>query len=490
MLRAAPQFTQRVVVVIGGGLAGLASALAAADAGARVILLEAGGAVPSGASLYASSGLSAALDTADVISYGDDLLRSAGGAERAPLARALAAGSVSIRHWLVKHGAPDLSRTVLTGGHSKARTWLPAAGVLPSNTTVGTALSRALGASAAAQKNVLLRPTTRVAALLPAPSGGVAGVLIEAADGVEAEVINADSIVIATGGFGASRDLLPAQLRRAPFSCALSADGSGLRLAVKAGAVLVGMEDDVAVQLHPTSFVRSGQSPWNESGEGTPSHLFIAPEALRGAGAVLLDGESGARFTNELARRDELSAAVLARAQKTAVFVIPASAAADAPGASFHEHAGRLTRVDGAQGLHSLLAAHTKEGDVVPTVGELTATINAVAEAAAQGIDAYGRREWGEPRSWEGAAHATLLVGTVTAAIHYTLGGISIDENGRVLNATGNRVPHLYAAGECTGGVHGRNRLAGAALCETIVFGVAAGAAAATDSRAADEKTT
>ena len=64
-------------------------------------------------------------------------------------------------------------------------------------------------------------------------------------------------------------------------------------------------------------------------------------------------------------------------------------------------------------------------------------------------------------------------------AVHYTLGGIRIDEDGRT------DVPGLYAAGEVCGGVHGVNRLAGCALMEAAVFGRRAGLAAVGEGRAA-----
>lgn len=66
----------------------------------------------------------------------------------------------------------------------------------------------------------------------------------------------------------------------------------------------------------------------------------------------------------------------------------------------------------------------------------------------------------------------TVEVGT---AAHFMMGGIVIDECGR----TG--VPGLYACGEVTGGVHGANRLAGNALTEAVVFGLAAGRHAGED---------
>jgi succinate dehydrogenase / fumarate reductase flavoprotein subunit len=61
----------------------------------------------------------------------------------------------------------------------------------------------------------------------------------------------------------------------------------------------------------------------------------------------------------------------------------------------------------------------------------------------------------------------------VYPTLHYQNGGIKIDTNG----ATG--VPGLYAAGECSGGVHGRNRLIGNSTLELFVFGRRAGIAAA-----------
>ena len=63
----------------------------------------------------------------------------------------------------------------------------------------------------------------------------------------------------------------------------------------------------------------------------------------------------------------------------------------------------------------------------------------------------------------------------VTPAIHHTMAGVAINSKAQVLDADGNAIPGLYAAGEVTGGVHGANRLGGNALCDIIVFGRIAG---------------
>jgi succinate dehydrogenase/fumarate reductase flavoprotein subunit len=61
----------------------------------------------------------------------------------------------------------------------------------------------------------------------------------------------------------------------------------------------------------------------------------------------------------------------------------------------------------------------------------------------------------------------------VYPTLHYQNGGIRIDTEGAT------NVPGLYAAGECTGGVHGRNRLIGNSTLDVFVFGRRAGRAAA-----------
>ena len=67
----------------------------------------------------------------------------------------------------------------------------------------------------------------------------------------------------------------------------------------------------------------------------------------------------------------------------------------------------------------------------------------------------------------------------VAPGVHHTMGGLKINTNTEVLDASGNAIPGLYAAGEVTGGVHGANRLGGNAVADIIVFGRIAGQQAA-----------
>ena len=62
----------------------------------------------------------------------------------------------------------------------------------------------------------------------------------------------------------------------------------------------------------------------------------------------------------------------------------------------------------------------------------------------------------------------------VAPTAHYSMGGIVVEPESHETEVIG-----LYAAGECTAGLHGANRLGGNSLTETIVFGKRAGEAAA-----------
>lgn len=63
----------------------------------------------------------------------------------------------------------------------------------------------------------------------------------------------------------------------------------------------------------------------------------------------------------------------------------------------------------------------------------------------------------------------------LTSKLHYTMGGIKINEFAQVIGQNFEPIPGLYAAGEITGGVHGVTRLGGNSVLDGIVFGRIAG---------------
>lgn len=63
----------------------------------------------------------------------------------------------------------------------------------------------------------------------------------------------------------------------------------------------------------------------------------------------------------------------------------------------------------------------------------------------------------------------------MTPVLHYTMGGLEIDAESRVIDSNGKPIPGLFASGEVAGGVHGANRLGGSSLLGCVVFGRVSG---------------
>lgn len=109
-------------------------------------------------------------------------------------------------------------------------------------------------------------------------------------------------------------------------------------------------------------------------------------------------------------------------------------------------------------------------------VGNLQKTFDDLNGFAKNNNDPFGLKFF---KSAPFSVNDSFHVAVVTPVIHYTMGGLSIDGKARVLNAQSSQpIPGLYAAGEVTGGVHGKNRLGGSALLECVVYGREAGKSA------------
>merc|ERR1711902_296952 len=83
-----------------------------------------------------------------------------------------------------------------------------------------------------------------------------------------------------------------------------------------------------------------------------------------------------------------------------------------------------------------------------------------------------------------------FYVAIITPVIHYCMGGLEVDTNSLVVNAEGQAIKGLYAAGEVAGGIHGNNRLGGNSLLDCVVFGRVSGRHAAEYMLGSDMKDT
>ncbi len=251
------------VTVVGAGIAGLSAALAAADDGASVLAL-AKASHRSSNSYAAQGGIAAAvgpdddpaLHAADTMAAGRDLCRRSA-------VELLAAEAPARIEELCRLGVRFDDGLGREGGHSRDRV------VHAGGADTGRHVADVLTSLAREHPRIRIHEGERLTTL-----AGLRG----------------SAVVIATGGYAAlwARTTNPQ-----------GAVGDGLLLAHAAGAALADLE---LVQFHPTAL------------RGENGHDgFLLSEALRGAGATLLD-HGGERFVDELAPRDVVARAVASRA--------------------------------------------------------------------------------------------------------------------------------------------------------------------------------
>ncbi|MGX1793868.1 L-aspartate oxidase [Microbacterium sp. NPDC055312] len=282
------------VIVVGGGIAGLTTALRADALGHRVSLLVKG-TLGDGCTPHAQGGIAGAYGAGDSPAlHALDTLQAGDGHGDALAITALVDGAQAAIAGLIDVGvafdrAPDggIARG-LEAAHSRPR--IAHAGGDATGAAISAALVGRLRAS-----SVQVRERVAVTDLL---TGGGRVIGIRSIDGTELE---ADAVVLATGGAG--------QLY-AHTTNPGGTTGDGVALALRAGAAVSDLE---FVQFHPT--VLAGEQP------------FLISEAVRGAGAVLRDA-AGRRFMldehpdAELAPRDVVARAVARRAAEQGAPVV------------------------------------------------------------------------------------------------------------------------------------------------------------------------
>jgi fumarate reductase flavoprotein subunit len=437
------------VVVVGAGGAGLAAAVEAAENGASVIVAEKMPLV-GGNTNYATGGMNAAgtrfqselgIEDSPELFFQDTM--AGGRQENDPdLVRLLSIEAVNSVEWLTELGA-DLSDVGRLGGHSVNRTHRPAGGA-----AVGGHIVEVLKA-AADELGVDTRTWTEVTEIL-SEEGRVTGVRVRDLREEREYTINAEAVVLAAGGFGASSSMVieyDPDLDGFGTTNHEGATGDAFELVANLGVSLVGME---FIQTHPTVV----------PGRGT-----MITEAVRGNGAILVN-RNGERFVNELDTRDVVSAAELQQPGGTGLLIFDQGVRESLSAIERYIENGLVTEADSLEGLADAL--EVPPGDVIATVAAYNGAVRA-------GVDPeFGRTSLA--RTLETPPFYAVEVGP---AVHHTMGGIRIDQDARVMDQDGQPIGGFFAAGENTGGIHGANRLGGNALADIVTFGRIAGRNAA-----------
>ena len=491
------------VVVVGAGGAGMTAAITATDAGKKVIVVESQP-IAGGNSVRSTGGMNAAktpyqdknefkeaagvektlataaekfADNATITAlaatvkeqwdayqanpqgYFDsvelmelDTLIGGKGKNNPELVKALAENSAAAIEWLASIGA-DVKNVGAFGGASVKRIHRPvnADGKV---TAVGAYIVPILEKNLQDRNVQFLFDTTANEIIMK--DGKAVGIKATGKDGHKV-TINAKSVVIATGGFGANAEMVEKykpELKGFATTNAEGAQGQGIEMATAVGAATVDMDQ---IQIHPTVHIE----------EDGNAHLIT--EGLRGDGAILVNAE-GKRFYDEVSTRDKVSAAIIAQPDKSAWLVVDQSMVDKSAVIAGYIKSGYT--VTGATYEELAKAMGVDEATFVSTMNTWNQAVEAKSDAE------FNRTSFANPLT-----AAPYYAIKITPAVHHTMGGIVINPKAEVLNEKGEVISGLFAAGEVTGGVHGANRLGGNAVADFVVFGRISGQSAADNAK-------
>ncbi len=437
------------VVVVGSGGAGLAAAIQACDEGAKVLVVEKMSTI-GGNTIKASVGMNAAetrfqklkgIEDSKELFY-QESLKGGQFKNNQVLLREFVERAPQAVEWLAEHDI-ELSDITITGGMSIDRTHRPA-----DRSAVGGFLISGLVKNLN-KRNIDVMLDTSVTQIRY-EQGAVQGVEL-LNDENEVLTINAKSVIVATGGFSANRDMVVKyrpELDGFVTTNHKGATGGGIAILQNIGADTVDMGE---IQIHPTV-------------EQTTSYLIS--EAIRGGGAILVN-QAGKRFFNEMETRDKVSAQIIAQPEKYAYVVFDEQVRLNNKAADEYIARGFVISAESPREL-----ANKLEMDF----HAFLATLETYNVAVDKQHDAeFGRTTAMRHPINQGPFYAIRIA----PGVHHTMGGVTINTETCVLDSQKQTLNGAFAAGEVVGGIHGGNRIGGNAVADIIIFGILAGRNAA-----------
>ncbi|MGD7733331.1 FAD-dependent tricarballylate dehydrogenase TcuA [Propionibacteriaceae bacterium G57] len=483
------------VIVVGGGNAGFCAALAAAERGRRVVLLEKSPQLFAGGNSYYTHGA-----TRIVHDGLDDLAAILEPDERHAVS---VVPTYTAEEYIddittLSQGRndPERTRVLVTESHD-ALVWLHSLGMkyellygrqahfLPDGSihfwgglhvgNVGTGVGMMRDYTAVAQRlGVEIRYEQRVTALLRDGDGPVTGVVIEAPDGSTTQ-LTAESVVLAAGGFHASPDLRAEhygeEWRDVVVRGTPSSTGDLLVAATAIGAVTEGDFES------PHSTMIDADYPENSSNRELTNTL-----ARLSYPVGIMVNSDGHRFVDEGAHfrnytYSKMGRHVLAQPGGRAWQLFDNSVRPDLRVDQYDMPGASVITADSIEQLAE--KAGIDPVGLAATVAEFNASVDQSHPYDPTVLD--GRRADVEPpkSNWAvGLSHPPYWCYPVTCGITFTYGGLASDADARVLDESGAPIAGLFVAGELMGGLYYGGYPGGTGLAAGQVFGRRAGARA------------
>ena len=438
------------VLVIGSGLAGCCAAIEAHASGANVLMIEKAPAdIPHGNTAFSGGAFRRTGADYPPARFFADLIELSDGRADRQLARILVDESAKAQEWLEQQGA----RFGLETAHS-------------TETAQTIDRGRGLAASirkAVADRSIPCRHRTEALSFIR-EDGRVAGITARQSDGSETE-LRADATILATGGFSANQEMVTRYigagarnlvLRGSPFNT-----GDGLRMAEAIGAPLEWMDDfhggliHYGYKLHPEIGAAAGM------------------RHLNGYEYGLLINRDGVRFVDE---GENILEKTYVKFGKTIALTQPGGFAFVVYDAQCRD------KVD------PVYAGPDSAPVEAPTLAALAAKIDVPEAALLRTVASFnagvrdGKNLDAKPPKSNFARRvdtSPFFAHKVTGGFTFTFGGVRARPTGEVLDAKGEWITGLFAAGEITTGIFYGNYAGGSSLPKCTIFGRMAGVAAA-----------
>lgn len=456
------------VIVVGAGGAGMSAAIRAADAGAKVAIVEASD--RPGGSTALAGGYVFASDTSQQKEQGIEdspehmaeyILELNGDSIPEDLVRKVSDEAPVALSWLMEIGVEYPAGLISSAnGRMTPRTHAPIG--------MGAKIAERLDFEVS-KRDIDVAFNSRVDRLATNDSGEVTGVYIGD------QLISAKAVIIACGGVGGDLDLvhqmLPKSRRVGDWLWYVGAEtnrGDGLRMSQEAGAQICGKDSGLFLL--------------------TPD--FHRDFEVLGPGWAILVNSAGKRVVNEDGGYWELSEALEAEDDATGFYIFDHAQLENAepdPRIADAYRAGMISLSWVAQTLKEQL----EKGNIIQgeSISELAGTIGVDGESLETTVNRYNAQvekgtddDFGKSGgNLQKISQGPFYAVKVMPALAVVMGaGPAIDEHGRVVSESGSVIPGLYAAGEVTGNVYGKYYVgSGYAIASTIGMGRIAGEEAA-----------
>lgn len=309
---------------------------------------------------------------------------------------------------------------------------------------------------------VTIKTGTKVEKILKDEKGAVVGVEATDANGTK-YVVRSKAVLLATGGYGANREMLAGDLQKALYYGPVCATGDGHRMAEAAGAKLINME----------------------LGKQYPNGIEVAPglakstiqgnyEAWKRSGIIV--NHAGERIVNEKASNNHILPYLLKEKDATLFMFMDAytwegfSKNLKKTGITDEE----LQKWIDANGKGDTLVMHA---DTIEALAKLAGMDPEVLQKTVDrynGFVAEGKDEdFGRPVEFmkKKIEQGPYWLVEQKSRFATSLGGVKITPKLEVTDTNGKAIPNLFASGEVVGGVHGTDSAAGANIAWAITSG-------------------